>query len=382
MTNEQKELMQRDAERIKLEAKNKKMERVFSIDWLTLNIKLNDVNNPIVRLENIYFIERPKGTNIFERCRDYYNKTDELIFTIVFRPFSSIIKPYFAQLQIANKWLYVGNLPKLVSSIFFHANFELVNISRVDFCVDQFYFPNSYHPQYFIQDLAKGKVSKKHKGKVVFWGRTADYYIDYNALNIGDPKSVFNFKIYNKTKELTETHDKPYIRAKWQKKLLNYDTEKKDVWRLEVSIKDWKKIKLEDTQLIEKTNDVYYLLDYYIVFFYVFLKHKFIFKDQDGKEIEFLPKDDNFYLYENITSNIANTDEVITPYLTIQNIIKSSVKLIEKASDYNSANEYITKLEMLIQDPIYYQIFKDNYLDINILYSYISFKFNPEKFAP
>ena len=102
-----------------LEQKNEKTQFCYSIDWLTFNIKLKDINNPFIRDEGIYAEEREQGTNIFKRVKDFYNTRDELIFTIVFQPHSKIIKQDFGQLQIANKWLYVGNLSKLVYKIFF-----------------------------------------------------------------------------------------------------------------------------------------------------------------------------------------------------------------------------------------------------------------------
>ena len=91
-----------------LEEKNEKTQFVYSIDWLTFNIKLKDINNPFIRNEGIYAEEREQGTNIFKRVKDFYNTRDELIFTIVFQPHSKIIKNDFGQIQIANKWLYVG----------------------------------------------------------------------------------------------------------------------------------------------------------------------------------------------------------------------------------------------------------------------------------
>ena len=37
-----------------LEEKNEKTQFVYSIDWLTFNIKLKDINNPFIRDEGIY----------------------------------------------------------------------------------------------------------------------------------------------------------------------------------------------------------------------------------------------------------------------------------------------------------------------------------------
>ena len=260
-----------------LEEKNEKTQFCYSIDWLTFNIKLKDINNPFIRDEGIYAEEREQGTNIFKRVRDYYNTRDELVFTIVFQPHSKIIKADFGQLQIANKWLYVGNLSKLVYKIFFQSNFELVNISRIDLCTDFFNFVDTYKPLSFIQDVAKGYVAKVNPSSINFWGKTGklaneiekdeERGIIYHAMNIGDRESTFNFKLYNKTKEMEEKHEKGYIKTKWYKKLKGYEElikmkEKPTIWRLEVSIKDWNKIKIDGKKVIEINNDIFDILNY------------------------------------------------------------------------------------------------------------------------
>ena len=87
---------------------------VYSLDWLTINLKLNQPSDPQLAIEDIYFVTRERGTNVFQNVRDYFNSRDELIFILSYNPYSSIIKPDFAQLQIANKWLYIGNLEIMV----------------------------------------------------------------------------------------------------------------------------------------------------------------------------------------------------------------------------------------------------------------------------
>lgn len=153
------------------EERKEKTKFVYSIDWLTFNIKLRDINNPFIKDDGIYCEEREQGTNVFKRIRDYYNNRDELICTIVFQPHSRIIKADFGQLQIANKWLYVGNLSRLVFKIFFQSNFEMVNISRIDLCTDFFKFNNNYEPLSFIQDVANGNVMKVNPSKNQLLGK-------------------------------------------------------------------------------------------------------------------------------------------------------------------------------------------------------------------
>lgn len=364
-----------------LEEKNEKTQFVYSIDWLTFNIKLKDINNPFIRDEGIYAEEREQGTNIFKRVKDFYNTRDELIFTIVFQPHSKIIKQDFGQLQIANKWLYVGNLSKLVYKIFFQSNFELVNISRIDLCTDFFNFVDTYKPLSFIQDVAKGNVIKINPSSVNFWGKTGDYTIDYHAMNIGDRESTFNFKLYNKTKELEEKHEKGYIKTKWLKKLKGYEElikmkEKPTIWRLEVSIKDWNKIKIDGKKVIEINNDVFNLLNNYPYFMQFFISKKFVFKNDYGKFIDFIdnPRKDLSSKY--LCTNIPNNEEINTTNKQKKQILKSLVSIIEQSITFENASEYLEKIGELIQEEDYYTIFRSLGYNYDIISSYIAYKFN------
>lgn len=374
-----------------LEEKNEKTQFCYSIDWLTFNIKLKDVNNPFVKDDGIYSEEREQGTNVFKRVRDYYNTRDELIFTIVFQPHSKIIKPYFGQLQIANKWLYVGNLPRLVYKIFFQANFELVNISRIDLCTDFFNFVDTYKPLSFIQDVAKGYVSKVNPSSINFWGKTGklaneieedeERGIIYHAMNVGDRESTFNFKLYNKTKELKEKHDKGYIKTKWIKKLEGYEElikmkEKPTIWRLEVSIKDWNKIKIDGKKVIEINNDVFDILNYHPYFMQFFISKKFVWKNDYGKFIDFIdnPRKDLSSRY--LCTNIPNNEEVNTTNKQKKQILKSLVSIIEQSLTFENASEYLDRIGDLIQEEDYYTIFKEIGYNYDTIASYIAYKFN------
>ena len=364
-----------------LEEKNEKTQFCYSIDWLTFNIKLKDLNNPFIRDEGIYAEEREQGTNIFKRVKDYYNTRDELVFTIVFQPHSKIIKQDFGQLQIANKWLYVGNLSKLVYKIFFQSNFELVNISRIDLCTDFFNFVDTYKPLSFIQDVAKGNVIKVNPSTINFWGKTGDYTIDYHAMNIGDRESSFNFKLYNKTKELEEKNEKGYIKTKWYKKLQGYEElikmkEKPTIWRLEVSIKDWNKIKIDGKKVIEINNDVFDLLNYHPYFMQFFISKKFVQKNDYSKFIDFIdnPRKDLSSKY--LCTNIPNNEEINTTNKQKKQILKSLVSIIEQSITFENASEYLERIGELIQEEDYYTIFKSLGYNYDIISSYIAYKFN------
>lgn len=368
-------------ERIIENQKRTKKNVVYSIDWLTLNLKLSDPSNISILIENIYKVRRGRGTHIFQHVDDYYNKKDELLFTIVSNPYSSIIKENFAQLQIANKWLYVGNLEKLIYKIFFHSNFEFDVISRIDISADFYNFEEYdeknkcyYSPVEFIKDFQLQKVTKTNPSKFVLWGKTGNYENICHCLNIGDSKSVFNWKLYNKSKEIKETNGKTYIVRKWERDLLHYEKEK-DVWRLEISIKSLNKVKIMKNKKEINLNLKNWLENYPYYFLY-FLSKKFVFKNELGKFIDFfkLPAQNSIAL--EVSTNLPHKDDFSPTYKEKENIVRALVNIIGKADNEFTALEYIEKLEDLLEENDYFEILKSRGINIDVLNNFYASKFN------
>ena len=106
------------SDRIISNLKNEKTKQVFSIDWLTINVNITGEEiTPVFLINSLYLQKRERGSSVFSAIYDLYNKQDDLIAVICCRPNSSILDPRFAQIQIYNKWLYVGNLNKLVNEL-------------------------------------------------------------------------------------------------------------------------------------------------------------------------------------------------------------------------------------------------------------------------
>lgn len=364
--------------------KLEKKQFVYSIDWLTINLKLNDPADVRVVIEDTYCIKRERGTNVFENVVDYYNTRDEIVFTIVSNPYSSIIKPDFAQLQIKNKWLYVGNLEKLIYKILFHSNFEYQGISRIDICADLYNFESwdeknkcYLEPQEFIQLFAKGNIKKNNPSKFTLWGKTEDYNNVYHCLNIGDGQSVFSWKIYNKSKELREVEDKSYVRQKWERDLLNFD-KSKDVWRFELSLKDINKIQLKNGDY-NLNQDLANWLNNYPYYFIIFVQKKFAFKDDMGKFIDFIKLPQHKKEGYELSTNLKGKFDYSPTMKDKGKLINNLINIISKADTKEIAMEYIEKIKDYIQEEDYYYIFTSKGYNIDLLYSYFVYKFTDDK---
>lgn len=367
------------------EEQEKKKKTVYSIDWLTINIQLRDPSNIIINIDTIYKVRRERGTNIFQHIDDYYSLKDEYLFTIVSTPHSSILDISFAQLQIANKWLYVGDLNKLLYKIFFHANFEYQAISRIDICADFYYFDHVdqrdgtfLEPLEFINNFAKGKVAKTNPSSFTLWGKTADYDNDYHCLNIGESKSVFSWKLYNKSREQRKVHTKKYIIQKWERDLIDYEADR-DVWRLEVSIKNVNKLTLKSkTMNLNNTLDSW--LSKYPYYFLLFVTKKFVFKDELGNYIDFFKLPLETLQGAELSTNLRGKFDYSSTIKEKKKIIDAMVKIVGDSETEEQILEYIEKIQELIQDEDYYAILSARGLSLDVLYSYYSNKFDKEKF--
>ena len=350
--------------------KKEKTRQVFSIDWLTINVSITGEEiTPVIRINSLYLQKRERGSNVFAHIYDIYNKQDDLIAVFCCKPNSTILGERFAQLQISNTWLYVGSLYKLVNEILFKSNFEFVSISRIDFCCDLYEFDNGMDPKTFIEEFAKENVTKTYNSKFNLWGKTAGYTRDYHQLSIGDNKSVFTWKLYNKSKELRDVHDKAYIRRKWEMKLLDYSPDK-DVWRLEVSVKNWSKVQFEDKRLENVKNDWFSIISDYPAFFLAFLSKKFVFRNELGDFIDFIRLPEDLDFYRSLTTTISVNEKLDSNYRDKVKIITNHLNIIKNATNELEAKEYIDRLYDLIADNVFYEIMLKQGITPNILDSF------------
>ena len=356
--------------------KKEKTKQVFSIDWLTINVSITGEDiAPVIRINSLYLQKRERGSNVFAHIYDIYNKQDDLIAVFCCKPNSTILGERFAQLQISNKWLYVGNLNKLINEILFKSNFEFVSISRIDFCCDLYKFENDLTPKGFIEEFAKENVTKTYNSKFNLWGKTAGYTRDYHQLSIGDNKSVFTWKLYNKSKELRDVHDKAYIRRKWELKLLDYSIDK-DVWRLEVSVKNWSKVQFEDKRLENVKNDWFSIINDYPAFFLAFLSKKFVFRNELGDFIDFIRLPEDLDYYRSLSTTISVNEKLDDNYRDKVKIVTNHLNIIKNAANELEAKEYIDRLYDLIADNVFYEIMLKQGITPNILDSFYVDKYN------
>lgn len=217
---------------------------LLNVDWLALSVKFYE--DEWNELPQGHFYIDCDGTNVWERRRVVYNEFNEKVATLLYRPKSNLIGRYCGLLEIANEWLYHGQSPnRIIQYMYDWRPFAIAGMSRVDLACD---FEPTKNQRITIEKLASADyyVSGKRSGSSFWSVVNSDLLADaYQGRKIchcqswGHKTTQVKWKLYYKSKELLDAlggkmFAKPYILDCWEQAGLD----KRDVWRLEVSVKD------------------------------------------------------------------------------------------------------------------------------------------------
>lgn len=139
-------------------------------------------------------------------------------------------------IKIANAVLYVSDWYFILMDVLAVLGWQPLNITRVDLAADFNFFMGGLDPSTFLRKyVCKQKASYIRVGsnKFAVYGIKDMRCTIFDSIRWGSRQSGVSVYMYNKTKELTEKKDKPYIREAWKKAELSST---KPVWRVEISI--------------------------------------------------------------------------------------------------------------------------------------------------
>ncbi len=254
--------------------------RCVNIDWLEVYCLEPSDRFP---LDAMFYTEH--GVNV-ER-RDYGTRVYGEMFTIMDnqgypflevrrKPLSDTSKdrglfaPESCHIRLSNYACYrpdpVGDLRKFLVQW----GYTLVKIFRIDICLDFTTFDLGDDPARFMRRYIAGKYSKLNQSNVSAHGKDTWERRIWNSVSWGAKKSMISTKFYCKSLELSEVHDKPYIKYAWFlaglvddpinciKKTPSGEITKPDVWRVEFSIKaSAKKWYLIDDATTKKSHTIF-----------------------------------------------------------------------------------------------------------------------------
>lgn len=161
---------------------------------------------------------------------------------------NSVLQINSCHLRLTNRACYYDRAAGALQDFLTLHGYSYSRISRIDICLDFTIFDSGDNPAAFLRRYIKGKYRKINQARVHIHGDDTWTGQDYNSISWGSKCSQISTKMYNKTKELKEVHDKPYIRQAWFEaglvdhpidcyKIAKDGTKTyPDVWRIEFSI--------------------------------------------------------------------------------------------------------------------------------------------------
>ena len=220
---------------------------VCNCDWLTL---FGYAHEPVATRNGYECDRKAYGTRVFRYIDDvfYYGAH---IATIVSVPATPILPPAACQIKISNEILYTADATERATHLVSAFDIEVKSVSRADVCVDFQCFKNRLAPAQFIADVFKGVfvcASRQHFASQGQMDRT----ISYQYLRLGSRSSAVVAYLYDKSQELEDVKNKPWIRDAWRAAGFRED---RHTWRLEFSVLDTDlKLSTTDGEFVEFKN--------------------------------------------------------------------------------------------------------------------------------
>lgn len=252
------------------------MDYLLSLDWV--QVRCSGVVPPHVFGYDIEIL--PRESKFFRQVFQVV-QYNEVIITGQQFPKFDCGRSTLVILKVQNRKLYEGNAKQILDTFCKMANLTITALTRLDVCADFVTFKGGYSPARFLRDFLAEKVKVKGKYKFSVFGYTGAT-LDRQTLTIGRLESPFYFRLYNKSKELAEKKDKPYIRNMWENLPRKYN---EDVWRLEVKCTDEALTYYDEIsgEIINLANIDYTQQDVLQRIFSVFLRQKYRFYTYTGK---------------------------------------------------------------------------------------------------
>ncbi len=238
--------------------------RCINIDWLEVycleSFDCYPMNADFFRRQNWLVIERDYGTKVWQEMFTLIGTDGERLLEIRRNPKSSnanggfgILDPRACHVRLCNRTCYYDDAVDKLRNFLYCSGYEVMRISRIDIALDFEKFDSGDNPAKFLQRYLERKYSKINQTHIAPHGDDAWDGRQWNSISWGSKTSQVSTKFYNKTKELKEQSDKPYIRQAWAATGLVDDwhsltktnedgtTYTPDIWRVEFSIKSGKK---------------------------------------------------------------------------------------------------------------------------------------------
>lgn len=200
---------------------------ILSIDWLQIYC-----TGKVLDLPPFTFKKEEYQTRHFKKVYSIFKKSNQ-IGTLTAEPHAKILNPLALIIKFENSLLYSLQMQSTIFELLQVCNFQYKSITRADVCIDFHNFEHNLEPGNFLRGFFSDVYLKNGRSKFASNG-IHDLTNNYTYIRFGTRESSHIIYLYNKSLELKEVHEKPWIREFWKKNGLS---EPPDIWRLEFSFK-------------------------------------------------------------------------------------------------------------------------------------------------
>lgn len=281
----------------------------INVDWLA--VFCHDTNRGLLSVlyneHSAYeFRLLPHGSRQFKELWHVQTSDGDLYAVIQRVPHSSIISADGAIIQLCNRELYRPHYSSEFTMFLNTHGFKYKSVSRLDVCFDSNYLARKYYHSTLIKQLMQGVVLKNNQTKVQ-WSFSATGSVakpmECNSCSFGSKSSSVSTKMYNKTLEMKEVKNKPYIVENWGYNGLDLN---RDVWRIEISIKSDASttVRTSTGEIFRLSVDSLHLQEMVEDIFFSYAQKYFSFKRNNGTknktrmpDLEIFPKERSITLH-------------------------------------------------------------------------------------
>lgn len=225
---------------------------MISVDWLQYYCLQSygfDLDN--FQDDRLASVKADHGSKVFAKLYKIVDKrTRRELCVCATAPYSDVIKPNTVIVKFSNELLYRGDLFVVTMDIITRLHLTYKGITRLDIALDCNRLYNGLLPSTLIRGYINGSYVKKGVQRAWYLHGTQNFQVaasrvattevpidnfthTYDSITWGGRKSAVHCQIYDKTKELREVHDKPWIRNCWRAAGLD---ENKPIWRFEIRV--------------------------------------------------------------------------------------------------------------------------------------------------
>ncbi len=395
---ERQDTQERNFERVK--------PRCVNLDWLEvfcLEPICSTRDAEYFRERGFIVEEREYGTRIYNQMFTLFGTDNYPLLEIRRSPKSSqpnggLLPMNACHVRLVNRTCYYYDAAQKLKAFLIEHGLEYQRISRVDVCLDFERFDSGDWPQKFLRRYLQEKFAKINQTRIANYGEDAWTTRRWDSISWGREKSDVTTKLYNKTKQLNEVKDKPYIKQAWfacglidnpvtcERRSAKGVVYKPDIWRVEFSVrsgvKGWFVIepngKVNKKQSIRNNLDVWSGRENLLAMFASLAQHYFRFKIVEIGKRKDLCKDkvlfrwtanETFYKVEKLASpsdkrkDLERLLSALNNYAATHNEeeFKNAIRVIVKAIDEDQARRFLehpySRVELqALQQAIAYRI--------------------------